>query len=586
MDLSTDEVKKIRLRNLASAAFLGALLGLVALPAAAGTLRVELGRGEVAALTEDQQLYLEVLPERGEGLLGLARRTCGSSTVASVIAEANGGVERLLAGVRYRVPFAVLVPERQLKVMRALFERDEVASGGWSHRVGRSAANGRESLWAVAEWFTGRGDNYREIRDFNRIVDDHLEPGQTLVIPARLLRPALRSALPESSQYYLEYGRDGDGDFAVYRLKAGEALYSSVVVRFTGRVFAEDVNSLALAIAERSGIADVTEIPVGYAVKIPLDLLQPEFLPEGDPRRREYELGLVESSRFSNPVRAERLRGVTVILDAGHGGSDVGASMGGVWESVYVYDILMRVMKLLAETTAAETVATVRDGADYAVHDRDVLPYSRGHRVLTDPHYPIADSTVGLHLRWYLTNSIYRRLLERGGDSAEVVFLSIHADSLHPSLRGAMAYVPGARYRTGQYGKSGAVYAARKEVREHPTVSFSSRERVRSEGLSRDLAQNVIAAFSDGDLLVHPDKPIREKVVRNRRAWVPAVLRYNAVPAQLLLEVCNLANEDDRKLLQTRDFRQRVADAIVRGIVDYYGDGEEAKGLRLARSAS
>ncbi len=527
-----------------------------------------------------------MLPERGEGLLGLARRVCGSSTVATAIGEANGGASRLLAGVRYRVPFAVLTPERQLRVMRALFERDEVAAGGWSHRVGRAAGNGLESLWAVAEWFTGRGDNYREIRDFNRIVDDHLEPGQTLVIPARLLRPALRSALPETSQYYLEYGRDGGGEYAVYRLKAGEALYSSVVVRFTGRVFAEDVNALAAEIAARSGISDVTGIPVGYAVKIPFDLLQPEFLPAGDPRRREYELGLVESSRFSNPVRAERLRGVTVILDSGHGGTDVGASMGGVWESVYVYDILVRVMRLLAETTAAETVATVRDGAEYVVLDRDVLPYSRGHRVLTTPHYPIADSTVGLHLRWYLANSVYRRLVDRGGDSAKVVFLSIHADSLHPSLRGAMAYVPGARYRGGQYGKSGAVYASRSEVRERPTVSFSSRERVRSEGLSRDLAQNVIAAFSAKGLLVHPDKPIREKVVRNRRAWVPAVLRYNAVPAQLLLEVCNLANADDRKLLQTREFRQQVAEAIVRGIVDYYGDGEAPEGVRVARSAS
>src|SRR5256885_11217725 len=37
--------------------------------------------------------------------------------------------------------------------------------------------------------------------------------------------------------------------------------------------------------------------------------------------------------------------------------------------------------------------------------------------------------------------------------SEKVVFLSIHADSLHPSLRGAMIYIPGERYVQGSYEK-------------------------------------------------------------------------------------------------------------------------------------
>ena len=43
---------------------------------------------------------------------------------------------------------------------------------------------------------------------------------------------------------------------------------------------------------------------------------------------------------------------------------------------------------------------------------------------------------------------------------------------------------------------------------------------------------------------------------------MPAVLRYNAVPTAVLLEVCNLANPEDRRLIETREFRQRVAEAI------------------------
>jgi N-acetylmuramoyl-L-alanine amidase len=129
----------------------------------------------------------------------------------------------------------------------------------------------------------------------------------------------------------------------------------------------------------------------------------------------------------------------------------------------------------------------------------------------------------------------------------------------------------------GEFGKSGAVYASRREVREKPRVRYSTTERVKSEGLSRQLAEQVLAEFRARGLAIHPSKPVREKIIRARSAYVPAVLRYNAVPAKALLEVCNLANAEDRRLLQTRAFRQRVAEAVVEGILAYYGaDGRGA----------
>jgi N-acetylmuramoyl-L-alanine amidase len=549
---------------------------------AAAPVRVQLSDRAAVALTEERDIFLEALPKVGEGLLGFSRRLCGTSEFAEEIADANRGVGYLQVGVRYRVPFALLLPDHQREVVRALFKSDYTAANGWYHQVSPVAQNGRESLWHVALWFTGRGDNYREIRDSNHLADDELTPGQEILIPARLLRPAGRSALPPESPYYVEYAHDRKGEYAVYRLKPGEALYSSVVIRFTGRVYADDVNALAEEIAERSGIRNVKEIPVGYPVKIPFEILLPEFLPATDPRRREYEAGLIASSQFTNPVTAARLAGITVILDAGHGGSDAGATVGSVWESVYVYDIMVRVKRLLEETTAAVVVSTIRDGDAFQAPDRDVLPRSRGHKILTNPVYPIKDSTVALHLRWYLANSLFRQALARGSDPSEVIFVSIHADSLHRSLRGSMVYIPGARYRRGTFGKSGAAYAARHEVREKPEVSFSQHDRVRSEGLSRELARYLLRSFAADGLMVHPDKPIREKIIRKRREWVPAVLRYNAVPAQLLLEVCNLASDEDRRLIQTRGFRQQVAESITKGIVEYYGDSKRPAEVQVA----
>ncbi len=570
--------------GLAATAWLALLLA-SAVPGAAATLRVSAGSGMVAAYDAADGLFLEAVPERGEGMLRFAERLCGTTGRASEVSAANGGARRLLKGVRYRVPFELLTGEYQLLVARALFAGDEAEADGWRHRVRAPEGAGPPSLWRVSEWFTGRGDNYRNLRAANGLDAEDLQLGQVLWIPGDMLRPAFRAVLPPPTAALLEYGEDARGEYAVYRLQKGEALYSSVVVRFTGRVFAEDVNSVADTVAERSGIRDVTDIPIGYRVKVPLDLLQPEFLPPAHPRRREYEEGLMASARFSNQVTADRLQGVTVVLDAGHGGADVGASMGGVWESLYVYDIMLRCRRILEASTAARVISTTQDGSGPSILERDRLPYSKSHRVLTTPNYRIEDSTVGVHLRWYLVNSIFRQTVAAGADSARLVFVSIHADSLHPSLRGAMAYVPGARYRGGTYGKSGAVYAARREVREGPRVSFSRTELVRSEGLSRDLAASVLDRFAAAGLAIHPDKPIREKVIRQRRAWVPAVLRYNAIPAQILLEVCNLANADDRALIQTRDFRQRVAEAIAQGILDYYGDSGAPAGPRVAASS-
>ena len=547
--------------------------------------RVRMTNGMVAAISSDQQLFLEAEPLRGEGLIRFANRLCSRDDVAKVIAQANGGPKNLKAGVRYRVPFDLLASEFQLMVIKTLFLEDRVEPEGWLHRVQVSSEHGPERLWHVADWFTGEGQNYRLIRDGNSMADDELVPGQTILIPAHLLRPAFQAILPEQSPYHLQYASDQKGDFAIYRLQPGEALYSSVVIRFTGAVFSDDVQELASVVAERSGIHDVTDIEIGYEVKIPFDLLRPEYLPSGHERRAEYESRMAASARFSNQVSASRLQGVTVVLDAGHGGKDVGASVAGVWESIYVYDIMMRVHHLLGQTTSATVIATTRDGNDERIQDRDLLPTSKSHRVLTTPNYPIEDSRVGVHLRWYLANSIYRQAVSRGADPAKVVFLSIHADSLHPSLRGAMVYIPGAKYRSGSYGKSGSVYASRREVRENPRVSYSSRERIESEGLSRDLAGHILQSFDRRGLAIHPDKPIREKIIRRRRAWVPAVLRYNAVPSKVLLEVCNLANSQDRNLIQTRAFRQQVAEAISDGILAYYGQAEASGDLRVAATS-
>jgi hypothetical protein len=74
-------------------------------------------------------------------------------------------------------------------------------------------------------------------------------------------------------------------------------------------------------------------------------------------------------------------------------------------------------------------------------------------------------------------------------------------------------------------------------------------------------------------------------VIRGGREWVPAILRYNRIPARVLIEVCNLNNPEDRKLLVSRNYREKVAQAIVSALVDFYGGpGSQTVTARKASS--
>ncbi len=53
------------------------------------------------------------------------------------------------------------------------------------------------------------------------------------------------------------------------------------------------------------------------------------------------------------------------------------------------------------------------------------------------------------------------------------------------------------------------------------------------------------------------------------------MVRYNAVPAKLLLEICNMNNAEDRRLLTTRGFRQSLAQSLVDGLLGYYGQAAD-----------
>ncbi|MEJ2189064.1 MAG: hypothetical protein P8Y93_06520, partial [Acidobacteriota bacterium] len=260
----------------------------------------------------DAHPVLLVLPGRGDGWISLAQRFADDRSAASAIRDTNPRLKAPMRGRPVRIPVEVLRGDLRLEAVERLFPLDRRTVDGWRHHVldpfGRDA---NEETWQwLAALFTGRAGEAAELRRANpRPATGGLTRGSVVVIPEPLLLEAFRAVAPVATPTPvvaapqeavvrptpaagsrpgsgpLEYGEDRQGPYAVYRLRKGEALYSAVVVRFTGQLLAKQVNQTAMEIAGRSGIKDVTDIPIGYPVKIPLELLLPAYLPHDDPRR-------------------------------------------------------------------------------------------------------------------------------------------------------------------------------------------------------------------------------------------------------------------------------------------------------------
>ena len=372
----------------------------------------------------------------------------------------------------------------------------------------------------------------------------------------------------------LSYGKDKLGPYAVYQLNKGEAIYSAIVVRFCGLVRGEDVNRVSQEIIERNKIKDVTDMPVGQKLRIPYDLLIPEYKASDDPEFLGWFENLKAVENVDTSLLNRGLAGVTVILDSGHGGIDPGAKKGNTWEDDYVYDILCRVKLLLEEKSAANVLPVIMDpNSGYSPQDVNQFKLDKDEVLNTHPRFSLNKSTkLGVNMRWVFANHHYADLLSRGTRPDEVVFISLHADSLHSSLRGSMVYVPDAR----SYPRTevtAAEYFRRYNEYKDSSFKAEKHQMEKAQALSTRLAVHFLSELKLRNLPVHNQLPIRSVIFRGPRSrpFVPAVLNYNRIPMRILLEVCNLNNQDDRDLIRSVSYRQQVAESLVASIHKAFG---------------
>jgi len=484
------------------------------------------------------------------------------------------------------VAFRELSPEGKRWALGALFPRDTWGPEQVLHRVRWPEL---ESVWLMAALFMGHGQHYDRLQAANPSNPEKLLAGDLWIIPKVLLAEelggetgAVRRAAPEDGlddearvaafRALLRFDQDAQGKYAAYHIRKGEALYSSVVMRYTDQVDPQGVNDKALEIARRSGIADVRGIQPGQLVKIPVEILASPFQPEGTVALAEEREVRAEVRRLPRVAAGARLKGTRIVLDAGHGGIDKGAAANGVWESDYVYDITMRVRRLLEQETEAEVSSTiVYPSLGFNIRNRIAAPTPDAQILTTPPFSSDGESpvAVSVHLRWVLANHLFAGF-NRTGDARKTLFISFHADSLHPSARGTMVYVPGAVGVPAAFSLPAVRSARVRELGDGARVSFSPRERLQGEARSRMFAESLLDALQADGIPTHENRPIRNVVLRGGKSFIPAVIRYSAAATKVLLEVLNLTNPEDAGNLQDPAFRERYARAVVKGIQAYY----------------
>jgi N-acetylmuramoyl-L-alanine amidase len=485
------------------------------------------------------------------------------------------------------VPYEGLTAEAKRWTLTALFPDDDWRPEQVVHRVRWPEL---ESIWLMASLFTGHGQNYDQLQQANPKNPEKLRRGDLWVIPRALLsvdlggnvKGVVDRSLPEDglddearvSAYraLLTFDKDTEGRFATYRMRKGETLYSSVVIRYTDRVEPKEVNDLALVLARRSGIADVHGIQPGQLVKIPVDYLADPFQPEGSRALQEEREVRAEVRRTARIEAGPRLAGVRIVLDPGHGGVDIGAMANDVWESDYVYDIAMRVRRILEQDTEAVVSTTIQyPSIGFRVREAIARP-TRSAEILTTP--PFANdgespNAVSVHLRWVLANDLFATF-RRKGDAKKTLFISFHADALHPSAYGTMVYVPGAAGEPSSFTLSPSRGNGVAEMKRGATVSFTPAEKLQAEARSRIFAEGLLKSLEAQQISVHENRPIRNIIHRAGKAFIPAVIRYTSAATRVLMEVANLTNEDDAANLKDPDFRERYAEAVVNGIRAYF----------------
>ena len=518
---------------------------------------------------DGQDIIVYIRPRPGEGLFRFASWTLRDwrNNYQKIKKYNNNRV--LQKGSYVRFPFSVLNDSLQGLVLQTLFPNDTSEEEEWAHRVVFKG----ETVSLIAGVFAKKSIPASKLVEYNELERGgrSLAIGDVVNIPWEWVREELNLKPIEVKEPLVVKPDRFGKKHAFYTIKKGESLYSSVVIRFTGRTLAEDVNRMANRLLALNDISDERYIPVGQEIKIPLEWISEEYLVKASIEPSEKELPEEPESlkvRIDYPVH--------IIIDPGHGGKDPGAVHGRegspdrLFEDETVYDIAMRLSDILKKRNY-NVHLTLTDPDQPGPVNKLATVKDSDERVLVNPNYLINHVNISINMRIFLVNHIYQDLIRRKIPSNNILLISLHGDALHKSLQGATVYYPDARLRKESFRKRHSVYRRRKEF--YPVIRFPVRENSRSALLSSSFGKEIIDTFQAAGLKTHRSFSVRGYYYRKGKRTLPGILRYSKVPTSVLLEVGNLNNYLDRKGFRDPGYREKLAKAIADSIHTRFSKG-------------
>ena len=549
-----------------------------------------------------KRLVVKLKPLVGEGGYSLARRVLLSNFRSLKTIRKYSKTRRLYRNRFITFPLKVINGSIRSSALKAVFFKDKAGIGYWKHRV----TFAWETTSMIAGLFTKEGIKAGHLVRYNKMRNkgNILKKGDIIKIPWKWISPEL-SLRQVSLKPPLKLKQDKSGKlYAHYQMKHGETLYSSVVIRFTGRLLNDEVNHVANKLLKLNNISDAKLIQTRQKIRIPLEWLSEEYLgsqtndvssrktsvkktnkkktkkiksSKAVASKKKLKRGKSTQKAVAQKTKSKRKNNVHkihVILDSGHGGRDPGATAGSrknkdlIYEDEVVYDISKRMSKLfkkqgiivhptLSDPNQKQPIRYLSNR-----HDRD-------ERLLVTPRYLTRNARIGVNMRVYLVNHIFKNLRKKKVPSENILFISLHGDALHSSLSGAMVYFPDSRLRRGRFNMSSKIYRKRKEY--STNLTYKPRDNKYSEKLSKSFGKNIINEFRELGLRTHRvSSAVRGYLYRKGKKTLPAVLRYSKVPTSVLVEIANLNNRLDRRDLLKSKIRQKIAKAITNSVTTHF----------------
>jgi N-acetylmuramoyl-L-alanine amidase len=231
-------------------------------------------------------------------------------------------------------------------------------------------------------------------------------------------------------------------------------------------------------------------------------------------------------------IRALGLKIGKIVVDAGHGGHDVGTiGPDGLTEKALVLDVALRLGKLLENRMGAEVVYTRDD-----------------------------DTFVPLETRTAIANK----------EQADL-FISIHANSSRdPDARGVETY-----YLNFTQAPDALEVAARENAVSEKSI-HELQDLVKKIALKEKIEESrEFAADVQQSLWSAAGKGTRNRGVKK----APFIVLIGANMPSILAEISFLSNPGDEHKLQTPEYRQKIAEALYHGVAKYVSG---LSGLKMA----